>query len=59
MRTIVAAVVLGAVYVIATSAQAQNACRRECREDLKACQGAHSKDACKTNYDVCVKHCPR
>ncbi len=59
MRTMTIAVILGALCAIATPVQAQNACRKECREDLKACLGAHSKVACKTNYDICVKHCPR
>jgi hypothetical protein len=32
---------------------------KQCREDHRACVKAHSKDACKTNYDICMKHCRR
>jgi hypothetical protein len=59
MRTIAIALVLSALCDTATLAQAQNACQKECREDQKACLGAHSKDSCKTNYDICMKHCLR
>jgi hypothetical protein len=40
----------------AAPAGAQDECKA-CREDYQACTKAHSKDACKTNYDICVKHC--
>ena len=30
-----------------------------CREQHKACVLAHSKAACATEYDVCMKHCRR
>lgn len=28
-----------------------------CREDYRACKQAHSEAACRTNYDICMKHC--
>jgi hypothetical protein len=30
---------------------------KACREDLLACTKAHSKDACRTNYEICLRHC--
>jgi hypothetical protein len=30
-----------------------------CREDYQACVKAHSQGACKSNYDICLKHCRR
>jgi hypothetical protein len=30
-----------------------------CREDQQACLKAHSQAACKSNYDICMKHCRR
>jgi hypothetical protein len=33
-----------------------DACKA-CRDDHDACIKAHSKDACKTNYDICMRHC--
>lgn len=39
------------------SVRAADSCNKECREDNKACLGAHTKLACKTNYDICIKHC--
>jgi hypothetical protein len=35
---------------------AEDACKA-CRDDLHACMQAHSKDACRTNYDICLRHC--
>jgi hypothetical protein len=40
----------------ASPAAQSDACKL-CREDLEACVRAHSKDACKANYDICMKHC--
>jgi hypothetical protein len=37
--------------------QATDSCGKDCRDFLKACQKAHSQGACKTDYDICVKHC--
>jgi hypothetical protein len=28
-----------------------------CREDYKGCVKAHTQGACKTNYDICMRHC--
>ena len=29
---------------------------KECRDFHRACLTAHSKAACKTDYDICMKH---
>jgi hypothetical protein len=29
----------------------------ECSNFQKACLKAHSKAACKTDYEICMKHC--
>jgi hypothetical protein len=53
-----ASVLLGYIFMAASAASAaqQNECKA-CRDDYQACAQAHSKDACKTNYDICLKHC--
>ena len=38
------------------AARAQDTCK-ECRDFQRACLTAHSKAACKTDYDICMKHC--
>ena len=30
---------------------------KDCRDFQRACVKAHSQAACKTDYDICVKHC--
>jgi hypothetical protein len=42
---------------VAEPVTAMDACKG-CRDDCDACIKAHSKDACKTNYDICIRHCP-
>ena len=37
-------------------ARAADACK-ECRDFQRACLTAHSKAACKTDYEICLKHC--
>ncbi len=32
---------------------------RTCREYHQACVKAHSQAACKSEYDICLKHCQR
>jgi hypothetical protein len=40
-----------------TATQAANSCSKECLEYQRACRQAHSQAACKTDYDICMKHC--
>jgi hypothetical protein len=37
-------------------AQKADACK-SCREVQQACRKAHSKDACNTDYVICMRHC--
>jgi len=32
-------------------------CTKDCRDYQHACLKAHSQDACKTDYDICMKAC--
>jgi len=36
---------------------AEPAACKECRDFQRACLQAHSKASCKTDYDICMKHC--
>lgn len=36
--------------------QAADSCK-DCRDFQRACVKAHSQAACKTDYDICMKHC--
>ncbi len=44
------------IGLVATKVLAADACKL-CREDYQACVKAHSQSACKSNYDICLKHC--
>jgi hypothetical protein len=60
MKTFAVTVLLLAVCSIGTSLRAEQAndCKI-CREQHKACVLAHSKAACTTEYEVCMRHCRR
>jgi hypothetical protein len=45
-----------AINMSVVSAQKANTCK-ECRDFRRACLTAHSQAACKTDYDICMKHC--
>jgi hypothetical protein len=60
MRPYAALLVLVAhcfICQMAAAAQSKD-CKVGCRDDYNACVQAHTQGACKTNYDICVKHCP-
>jgi hypothetical protein len=60
MRMFAALLVLIGHYLVShtqAEAQPQN-CKKLCRDDYTACVKAHTQGACKTNYDICVNHCP-
>jgi hypothetical protein len=42
----------------ATAARSADDCKI-CREYNQACVKAHSAAACKSEYDICMKHCQR
>jgi hypothetical protein len=53
-------VLVGYCVVGYTAAVAQpKDCKVLCRDDYNACVKAHTQGACKTNYDICVNHCPK
>lgn len=53
--TIVSIVVIGYLSILGPVRAADNC--KECRDFHRACLTAHSKAACKTDYDICMKHC--
>jgi hypothetical protein len=57
---VITPVVLGAICgaVSPIHAQQSDDCKL-CREDYRACKQAHSESACRSNYDICMKHCRR
>jgi hypothetical protein len=61
MRTFAVLLMLsGHCFVSHTAVAAQSKdCKLLCRDDYNACVKAHTQGACKTNYDICTKHCPK
>jgi len=60
VRNIVALLALSGLFcaVDAASAAPADDCKL-CRESHQACAKNHSREACKTEYDICIKHCRR
>jgi hypothetical protein len=59
MRWIAIAMVLALMALGAAGpvrAQATNSCKT-CAESQRACVKNHSRAACTTEYDICMKHC--
>jgi hypothetical protein len=57
MKIIAVAVLVLLAYVSGVvPLDAADICK-ECREFQKVCLQAHSKAACKSEYDICMKHC--
>jgi hypothetical protein len=50
---------LGCVSIASGARVVESDDCKQCREDRRACVKAHSQDACKMNYDICMKHCRR
>jgi hypothetical protein len=50
-------VLLGSGLVGHTAPAAQSDVCKLCRDDYQGCVKAHTQGACKTNYDICMKHC--
>ena len=40
-------------------ALAAESCTKECNLTYQACAKAHSQAACKTDRDICIKHCAK
>ena len=57
MRVIV--IVLLALFAFVSGpvpVRAADSCK-DCRDYQKACLKAHTQAACKSEYDICMKHC--
>jgi hypothetical protein len=55
---IVAAVLLALLGALGSApAGAADSCGKDCRDFHQACLKAHSKEACKTDYEICMKAC--
>ncbi len=61
MRT-VALILISLLYSLSAStyanAQQQNACK-QCSDQQKACSSSYPVKTCKTEYDICIKHCKK
>lgn len=57
----VAAILLALVGCVGTPSAAQapisDSCSKDCRDYRRECVKAHSQEACKTEYDICMKVC--
>jgi hypothetical protein len=53
--TVVALLAFSTLHSIALAQQSDDC--KLCREDYRLCKQAHSEAACRTNYDICMKHC--
>jgi len=56
---LIATAAVAAVFAMpwsAASAETPGSCKT-CREYNRACLQAHSKQACKSELDLCLKHC--
>jgi hypothetical protein len=52
----IASLALFGYFFTLAPARAADSCK-ECRDFQRACVKAHSQAACKTDYDICMKHC--
>jgi len=57
LRLIIAVFGLACAVEVASAAPADSC--RLCRESQQACIKNHSKDACRNEFDICIKHCRR
>ncbi len=53
----IGAVVAALCAAAPSRAQTKDACTKDCRDYYKACVQAHSQGACKSELDICMKHC--
>jgi hypothetical protein len=56
----VAIVILVSAWFCSTNnpVQAQSTCA-QCRDQQKACMKNYAGKTCKTEYDICMKHCKK
>ena len=55
IAAIVSVVLMGYSFTLGP-VRAADSCK-ECREYYQACAKNHSQTACKSEYDICRKHC--
>jgi hypothetical protein len=58
MQALAILLLTAGLFSVAPPAQAQKSdeCKL-CREVQLACLKNHTRDACNTEYDICMKHC--
>lgn len=56
IAAIVSIVLMSYSFTLGPVRAADN-CNKECREYYQACAKNHSQAACKSEYDICMKHC--
>ena len=57
MKVVVIALLVLFAYVSGpVTVRAADRCK-DCRDYQRACVKAHTQAACKSEYDVCMKHC--
>ena len=58
MRAVILLALFGCIgAACAAQAAASDSCTKDCRDYQRACLKAHSQDACKIDYDICIKAC--
>jgi hypothetical protein len=58
MKTVAAvSIVLLGYWFTLSPVRAADTCSQECRTFHRACVKNHSQAACKTDHDICMKHC--
>jgi hypothetical protein len=55
MKVIVISLLVLFAYV-SDPVEAADSCK-DCRDYQRACVKAHTQAACKSEYDICMKHC--
>jgi hypothetical protein len=57
MKGVAAVLVTLLCALCSSQAVGSGNCAKDCRDYERACLKAHSQDACKTDYDICMKAC--
>ena len=57
MKVIAAVLLILLGALSSTQAAGPDSCSKDCRDYHRACLKAHSQEACKTEYDICMKAC--
>jgi hypothetical protein len=57
MKGVAAALIILLDALSSAQAAGSDNCTKDCHDYQRACLKAHSYDACKTDYDICMKAC--